>query len=1005
MVCLNKYISLIEESNTKETVWETIKFIGLDYQKTVDILYRKNSGIFYTGLDLAEYISKKLIDYIKASNKDIYSLRLLEPCVGIGNFIFSYLRILSQTNTETSNIKKIIDNIYVCDIDRQALGIYKNIFEKFVYVYFGIRIHKNYWTEHLKNELSFNISAEECKYISYDSVFSSIADKFDIIITNPPYKNLKANENNYSDINDYIRDKSIYKIISEYVKKHFSYANEGVLNMYKIFVEDILCQYTKNDAIVSLLIPSTIISDKTCSKLRNFILNENKLVSITEVNENDKNIDAQQSMVSLLIHKGEKTSRIGIDNIKNNEEHTIDYNNIKELPLANYLCKLSESEISILKKIYQFPKIKDLDFIDNKRGELDLTANKKYITKQQTPYKLIRGKNLAFYKLKEEQNEYVLSEFVQISTKNHFIKQDRIACQQISNINCDRRLKFIYLKKNYVLANSCNFISISKNKYNIDIYTLLGILNSSLLNWYFKLISSNNHINNYEIDEFPIPIGYSRINEIGLMVKEYLEFGDDNILLNIDKMVNEAFGLNEEKKEISSFIFARDKDLFSIISTMKCDIQIKNEEDLESFCMDNNIQLNSRDKELIKNIFIKYKKLEKNILLNHITFKLSDLDMEMIINIPQGGNWKNIPDDVISKSERLKKIKQSGGRTTLYGRIDYNKPSYTITTYFNRPGNGTYVHPVHNRVISVREAARFQSFCDDYYFIGNKSDMLKQVGNAVPPLLAYQIAKQIASKLSVNTCLDLFCGAGGMSQGFKHAGFSTVMGVDFDQSACMTYKVNNPEVEVLCEDLTKSDVKNYIINRAKEQKVDLICGGPPCQGFSMAGKRFIDDPRNQLFKEYLHLVENIKPKVFVFENVEGLLTFQNGEIYKQILDEFSKIGYNIAARMLKASDYAVPQKRKRIIIIGIKNDINVIPEACFPKKIELDDDIISARNAIGDIETIPCSEDALYINTSSSLYIKMLRKEISFEEFLDKIRQKSKIGNIESSKQLSLFAA
>ena len=175
----------------------------------------------------------------------------------------------------------------------------------------------------------------------------------------------------------------------------------------------------------------------------------------------------------------------------------------------------------------------------------------------------------------------------------------------------------------------------------------MGILNSSLLNWYFKLISSNNHINNYEIDEFPIPIGYSRINEIGLMVKEYLEFGDDNILLNIDKMVNEAFGLNEEKKEISSFISARDKDLFSIISTMKCDIQIKNEEDLESFCMDNNIQLNSRDKELIKNIFTKYKKLEKNILLNHITFKLSDLDMEMIINIPQGGNWKNIPDDVI----------------------------------------------------------------------------------------------------------------------------------------------------------------------------------------------------------------------------------------------------------------------------------------------------------------------------------------------------------------------
>lgn len=331
----------------------------------------------------------------------------------------------------------------------------------------------------------------------------------------------------------------------------------------------------------------------------------------------------------------------------------------------------------------------------------------------------------------------------------------------------------------------------------------------------------------------------------------------------------------------------------------------------------------------VEDIICNYSKENAIIaLLNHTTFKLSDLDMEMIVNIPQGGNWQNIPDNIIKKSERLKKIKQTGGRTTLYGRLDYAKPSYTITTYFNRPGNGTYVHPIHNRVISVREAARLQSFCDDYYFVGNKSDILKQVGNAVPPLLAFQIAKQIKKQIDVSRSIDLFCGAGGMTQGFKYAGYKTILGIDFDKSACNTYKINNPEIDTICGDLTNNTTKELVINIAKREKVDLICGGPPCQGFSLAGKRFIDDPRNQLFKEYLYLVDNIKPKIFIFENVEGLLTFQQGKVYREILQEFSKIGYNISAKMLKASEFCVPQKRKRIIIIGIREDISIKPDEC-----------------------------------------------------------------------------
>lgn len=367
-------------------------------------------------------------------------------------------------------------------------------------------------------------------------------------------------------------------------------------------------------------------------------------------------------------------------------------------------------------------------------------------------------------------------------------------------------------------------------------------------------------------------------------------------------------------------------------------------------------------------------KLNNHIILNHTTFKLSDLDQEMICTIPQGGNWKHIKQEVINKSQRLMTIQKTGGRTTLYGRLDYLKPSYTITTYFNRPGNGTYVHPIHNRVISVREAARLQSFPDNYYFTGNKSDILKQVGNAVPPLLAFSIAKQIKKHISINTSIDLFCGAGGMTSGLAKSGIKSLLGLDFNRSACITFKVNNPESKVLWEDITKSDVKDSIVQLGKTSQVDLVCGGPPCQGFSHAGKRFIDDPRNQLFKDYIEVVSKINPKVVIMENVHGMLTMDNGRVYKEVLDLFNNMGYEVEGRLLLASEYGVPQKRKRLIFIAVRKDLNITPNILFPEKFTLDKPI-STKDAIYDLEDITCAENTIYTPNDNELssYVRDLR--------------------------------
>ena len=147
----------------------------------------------------------------------------------------------------------------------------------------------------------------------------------------------------------------------------------------------------------------------------------------------------------------------------------------------------------------------------------------------------------------------------------------------------------------------------------------------------------------------------------------------------------------------------------------------------------------------------------KEDIPNHFSATLSNLDLQMVRSIPEGGNWKNIPESIPSK--RLQQIRASyergeGSRSTYYGRLRRDKPSYTINTYFNRPGNGCHIHYSQNRVLSQREAARLQSFPDTHKFYGPKGSVNKQIGNAVPPPLALTNAAVV----SCAQCLTMLYG-------------------------------------------------------------------------------------------------------------------------------------------------------------------------------------------------------------------------------------------------------
>ena len=369
----------------------------------------------------------------------------------------------------------------------------------------------------------------------------------------------------------------------------------------------------------------------------------------------------------------------------------------------------------------------------------------------------------------------------------------------------------------------------------------------------------------------------------------------------------------------------------------------------------------------------------------HSSYSLSDLDMLMVQAVPPGGNWKAIPLSIPSK--RLEQIRISGGRTTLYGRLRWEAPGYTITTYFNRPGNGCYIHPSQDRVLTSLEAARIQSFPDSFRFKGSKTSRTKQIGNAVPPLLAFSIADKIRkAHPELKSTIDLFCGSGGLTLGFKWAGFTTVVANDFFKEAGLTFKANFPKVKFVGGDITELYVKNQIFNAIDEHGgVDIVIGGPPCQGFSNAGKRMIEDPRNALYKEFVDIVIETNPKIFIMENVEGIMSINEGKTFAEIKETFRELGYNVSGRKLIATQYGVPQKRKRVIIIGSKlGESSVL----FPNPFLEEDNFITIKDAIGDIKAKPTDEidDEINIGAAKSPYQELMQGLITPKQYLKLIK-------------------
>lgn len=219
---------------------------------------------------------------------------------------------------------------------------------------------------------------------------------------------------------------------------------------------------------------------------------------------------------------------------------------------------------------------------------------------------------------------------------------------------------------------------------------------------------------------------------------------------------------------------------------------------------------------------------------------------------------------------------------------------------------------------------------------------------------------------------NIFCGAGGLSEGFRQAGYNIIGGLDFNRHAIATFSLNHPNAKAICADIR--DVKSEQLTNLGS--IDVLAGGPSCQGYSTHGKRIIDDPRNFLFREFVRIARDVQPSWIVFENVKGMLHFNKGMFRKQIHEAFEELGYKIESELILAANFGVPQLRERVIFIATRTGAPIL----FPKETHgpgRPKPLVTVYEAIGDLPSLGIGgvlPESDYPSPPLSEYQKLMRQ-------------------------------
>jgi Alw26I/Eco31I/Esp3I family type II restriction m6 adenine DNA methyltransferase len=485
--------------------------------------------------------------------------------------------LVSEFPIRTFLLEKEVVQEAICY--NQSMKMMKDFIErKNEYRKYRLRMHE------LEQNHFISIDGKRASELLPDDVVSffswELDSGFDYLVMNPPYDILKLNRSEYVSKNQtpeerrvalerFERDKIREKARVEFFRKSGQYrlSIDIMINLYRLMIERSL-SITNGLAKLGFIVPSTIVGDSSSAKLRSEIIRNSTIMGIDSFTERAQVFNGITQAVSILrIKRGEASRDIPFALHKSKDikfgkpsYSLVSVSQIEEISGNSMRIPLvSEDMWPILRKMHRWPSISQHDWIINKRGELDLTQYKQFIKSSSTDTKLIRGNHVARYKLQwqsDRKEAFVLrNDFIKAlggSEKIKHLKMNRIVGQQVSNMAQKWRLKFAPIVPGTVVANSCNYLTTYEKESSL--MYLLALMNSHLLNWRFKLTSTNNHVNNIDLEQLPIispSSNESKTREMILRLSNNAKILSKKWDMDLDRQNNalvfKLYGINEEE--------------------------------------------------------------------------------------------------------------------------------------------------------------------------------------------------------------------------------------------------------------------------------------------------------------------------------------------------------------------------------------------------------------------------------------------------------------------------
>lgn len=581
-------------------------------------------GAYYTPQEVSDFIAdlalRPLIRSLAKKNgfdgfRD--HLKLVDPACGPGVFLLSAIRACSKQFPETpihEVARTMRPNLYGVDLDESALEIADISLSIICREQIGDSgntslgrtlkvgnslISLNGWNGSKNHEVYFENPGSRNSF-EWRSQFPEVLDGegggFDALLMNPPYERLKPNfaefmrerllsgsRKVHSDEFEHYKARLLEDLGYYRNSEEYTLANKHTLDTYRLFIERSL-NLVRHGGSIGFIVPSTVLGDLSAERIRQAILLENSVKAVNDFPEgNHLFANVTQSVSIIALERGGSTQKLRasfglrtVNDARKNKGYIIEVDKIPaSLRKSMVVPRLEKKGWHVLRKLHANPTLDSIQWLSNRRGEFDLTLHKRFISTSGA--RLLRGSHITRYTLRSGRRRP--DEFVDIdafhasigsSSRIEDSHQDRIACQQISNRNQRWRLKFAPVKPGVALANSCNYVVLSKDSDPQLLDYLLGVLNSEIMNWRFDISSTNNHVSNRELSGLPLPpfeesVASNLVKRIGTLARDCSRSGR-TYDADLEALVFSLYGI--EPQNAKRILFSRGASEDEIVSVL-----------------------------------------------------------------------------------------------------------------------------------------------------------------------------------------------------------------------------------------------------------------------------------------------------------------------------------------------------------------------------------------------------------------------------------------------------